>query len=121
MGFIRKTVDFSRKIKELAYPITVNYVEESGNILEQLGLEENEDDEEVDSRDDGDDDMQACNSFCVCVLLVSFRKMFSQIKKKPIVFPALKQLACKNLKMLQINHTLNNGRLIYVGHKLTRL
>ena len=46
------------------------------------------------------------DSLCVCVLLVALRKIYSQIKKKPIVFPAFQQLACKNLKMSQINQGL---------------
>ena len=47
--------------KEVEYPITGNYyADESKNILEELGLED-EDDKEVEHRNDNDDDyIQVC-------------------------------------------------------------
>ena len=45
----------------------------------------------------------ASDSFCVCILLVVLRKIYSQIKEKPIGFPAFQQLACKSFKKPQIN------------------
>ena len=105
---MRKLSSLVDKIKEVEYPLIGKYVDESKNILEELGLEEEEDNSEVKSGYDNDDDIKVCKRHffvcvCVCVLLDLLRKTYSQIKGEPTVFSAFQQFACKNLKMSQIN------------------
>ena len=58
--FVKKLSILVDQIKEMEYPITGNYVDESKNIIKKLGLQEKEDDEEVASGDYDDDDIQVC-------------------------------------------------------------
>ena len=48
------------KIKEVEYPITGNYDDESKNISVELGFKEEEDDGEIEFGDCYDDDIQVC-------------------------------------------------------------
>lgn len=83
---------------QVEYAITGNYVDESKNILEELGLEE-EDYEEVEFGADDDDDIQVCEwLFLACIYLVLLRKYTLKLRKNLSLLMHFNNLLTKVLK-----------------------